>query len=106
MTHKTEADVQNSIRMALVPHAILFRVNTGTVKTIDGRFFSSGTPPGYSDLSGVRKSDGRAVFIEVKNAKGRPSKEQLHFIKRMKEAGAIAGIARSAEDAIKLIEEE
>lgn len=101
---KTEADIQNEIRLALVPHAVIFRVNTGSVKTADGRFFSSGVPKGYSDLSGVRKSDGRAIFIEVKNAKGKPSDQQIHFLKRMKEAGALCGVARSVEDAIQIIE--
>ena len=43
------------------------------------------------------------LFIEVKTPKGRPSKEQLNFIERAKHDGCIAGICRSADDAIKLI---
>lgn len=72
---------------------------------LDGRYFDTGVPNGYTDLSGFRKSDGKAVFIEVKSATGRPSKDQLHFIKKMKENGAIAGIARSADEAIELVME-
>lgn len=101
-----EADIQNLIRLALAPYAIIFRINAGKVRMQDGRFFDTGAPKGYSDLSGFRKSDGRAVFIEVKSKSGRASKEQLHFIKTMQENGAIAGVARSAEEAIELISED
>lgn len=100
-----ESDVQNSIRLALSPIAITFRTNVGKVQTKDGRWFDTGLQKGHSDLTGFRKVDGRIFFIEVKSATGKPSKEQLHFIKTMKSNGAIAGIARSAEEAIKLIEE-
>lgn len=100
-----EIDVQNSIRLALTPHAVVFRANVGTFKTADGRTVTTGLPAGFSDLFGFRKSDGRIFFIEVKNAKGRASEKQLHFIDMMKQHGAIAGIARSADEAIQLITE-
>ena len=57
-------------------------------------------------MFGVRKSDGRAVFIEVKTPKGRPTKEQKHFLEQMRNAGAIAGVCRSAEEAMGLVKEE
>ena len=100
-----EHRIQNEIRAALSPYCIIFRMNVGSGRTEDGRFFSTGVPRGFSDLFGVRKSDGRAVFIEVKTPKGRPTKQQINFISRMRAAGAIAGICRSAEDAVKLINE-
>lgn len=100
-----EHRIQNEIRAALSPYAAVFRVNVGTGLTVDGRHFSTGVPPGFSDLFGVRKSDGKAVFIEVKTAKGRPSKEQTNFINQMQLCGAVAGICRNAEDAVKLITE-
>lgn len=65
-----------------------------------------GLPKGYSDLSGVRISDGRAVFIEVKTPSGRPTKAQLNFINKMREIGAVAGICRCADDAVKLINKQ
>ena len=98
-----EHRIQNEIRAAVSEHCIIFRVNVGKGRTVDGRFFSSGVPPGFSDLFGVRKSDGRAVFIEVKTPKGRASKNQKHFIDEMRKAGAIAGICRSADEAVKLV---
>lgn len=100
-----EHDIQNAIRAALAPYAVIFRANVGSGWTADGRFFSTGLPVGFSDLFGVRKSDGRAVFIEVKTASGRVSKEQAHFLTVMRSAGAIAGVCRSPEDAVKLIQE-
>ena len=98
-----ESDVQNSIRLALNPYAVVFRANVGTVRTADGRYFNTGLPKGFSDLFGYRKSDGRIFFIEVKNAKGRLRKDQEHFINTMMDNGAIAGVARSAEEAIEIV---
>lgn len=101
-----EHRIQNEIRLALADECILFRVNVGSGVTYDGRHFSTGLPKGYSDLSGVRKSDGKAVFIEVKTPSGKPTAEQRRFIAQMKEAGAVAGICRSVEEAIGLISEK
>lgn len=98
-----EHKIQNEIRLALADSCILFRMNVGTGCTADGRYFSTGVPKGFSDLFGFRKSDGRAVFIEVKTSKGRASPEQVRFIEQMRNNGAIAGICRSAEDALNLI---
>lgn len=98
-----EIDIQNSIRLALTPYATVFRANVGIFSTKDGRTVSTGLPKGFSDLFGFRKSDGRMFFIEVKNEKGRLRKEQLHFINTMKEQGAIAGVARSPEEALALV---
>ena len=99
----TEHQIQDEIRNAVSPYAIIFRINVGNGKTVDGRFFKTGVPSGFSDLFGVRKSDGKAVFIEVKTPKGRPTDKQINFINQMKKQGAIAGICRSAEEAINLI---
>jgi hypothetical protein len=100
-----EIDVQNSIRLALNPYAIVFRANVGSFKTADGRVVTTGLPKGFSDLFGFRKSDGRMFFIEVKNEKGRLRKEQIYFLEAMRNNGAIAGVARSPEEAIALIKE-
>lgn len=98
-----EHAVQNEIRLACTQYAVLFRINVGAVRTPDGRYFETGVPKGFSDLFGFRRSDGRAVFIEVKAPKGRIRPEQETFILSMKKQGALAGIARCAEDAIKII---
>lgn len=101
-----EHDIQNRIRAALAPYAVIFRANVGRMETPDGRYFSTGLPVGFPDLFGFRKSDGRAVFIEVKTVSGRASQAQMHFLETVRKYGAIAGICRSPEDAMKLIKEE
>lgn len=98
-----EHRIQNAIRTAVAPYAVIFRVNVGSGRTEDGRYFSSGVPVGFSDLFGVRLSDGKAVFIEVKTPSGRATVQQMNFISRMRAAGAVAGICRSAEDAVRLV---
>lgn len=109
--------IQNKIRAA-VPDCVLFRTNAGDFWQGDVVYSKEfrqrvlinirrieGLPEGFSDLSGVRVTDGRAVFIEVKTKNGRPTKKQNNFLKKMRGYGAIAGVCRSAEDAVKLITE-
>lgn len=100
----TEQDIQNLIRVALTPIATVFRVNTGTVKTHDGRYFKTGVPKGFSDLCGYRKSDGKMFFIEVKTPNGNLRPDQEKFLKEMSKYPVITGIARSAEEAVDIIE--
>lgn len=97
-----EHRIQNEIRLALAETCVIFRANVGTGCTKDGRYFSTGLPKGFSDLFGFRKSDGRAVFIEVKTPKGKPSTEQVKFLETMRKYGAVAGVCRSVEEALKL----
>lgn len=101
----SEHELQNEIRLALSDRCVLFRINVGGAYTEDGRWFSSGVPKGYSDLSGVRRSDGRAVFIEVKTPTGRIRPEQRDFIAAMQKCGALAGFARSIEEAKRIVED-
>lgn len=99
-----ETDLMNTIRLGLNQHGIVFRANVGKVRMQDGRFFDTGLPKGFSDLFGFRFSDGRIFFIEVKTPTGRIRPEQTKFIETMKSRGALAGIARSVEDAIQIVE--
>lgn len=101
----TEHDIQNEIRVAASPYCVIFRANVGTVKTPDGRYFTTGLPQGFPDLFGVRRRDGKAVFIEVKKPGGRVSPAQANFIKVMQSLGAVAGICYSADEAVKLVTE-
>lgn len=98
-----EHKIQNMIRVALSPYAVIFRANVGKGFTFDGRYFDTGLPKGFPDLFGFRKSDGKAIFIEVKTPTGRPSKEQTNFLNAMESNGAITGICRSPADALRLV---
>lgn len=99
----TEHNIQNDIRVKTADIAVLFRANVGSGRTYDGRHFDTGLPKGFSDLFGFRRSDGRAVFIEVKAPGGRVRSEQVKFIEMMRSYGALAGVARSVEDARNII---
>lgn len=99
----TEHEIQNEIRVALAPYAVIFRCNVGRGYTQDGRYFSTGLPAGFPDLFGVRRSDGKAIFIEVKKPGRKPTQKQLDFIEAIKMHGAVAGICHSTEEAINLV---
>lgn len=101
----TEHDIQSAIRMKLSELGYcVFRINVGRFKTSDGRWFDTGLPKGFSDLMAVKA--GKVYFIEVKNETGKPSPEQLNFIKQMQERyGCAAGIARSVDDAVRIVKE-
>ena len=102
MTHKEETDIQNKIRLALSEKSCkVFRCNVGNFYTKYGQEIKIGTK-GHSDLYGVRP-DGKAFFIEVKTPIGSAKPEQLKFIDIMKKQNALAGFARSVEDALKIV---
>jgi hypothetical protein len=104
---KSEHAIQSEIMLAVSRHGCtIIRTNVGTVKTNDGRLFSAGPPPGWPDLSGFRHSDGRMILIECKNARGRLREDQKRFAAMIKRYPAVIyGVCRSAEDAVRLIEE-
>lgn len=102
-----EAEIQNQIRVAVSQHGCtIFRANVGKVQTKDGRWFDTGLPNGYPDLCGFRHSDGKAIYIEVKNEKGRLRPDQVKFQEFISQYPVLYGVCRSAEDAIKLVEEK
>jgi hypothetical protein len=59
-------------------------------------------PKGTSDVLFIGPN-GTVAFIEIKDDKGRVREEQERFIKLMKAYGHKAGVARSVEDALKII---
>jgi len=97
-----ETILQNKIRVGLSDIAVTFRINVGTFKVGD-RYISTGVPSGFSDIFGYRRKDGKAFFIEIKTTTGRATKKQEEFIKKMKQNGALAGIARSVEEARRIV---
>ena len=103
---KSEARIQNEIRIALSQAGyVVFRSNVGKVKLEDGRYFDTGLPKGHSDLYGFRP-DGQIFYIEVKDHRGRLRKEQVTFLDTMKKRGALTGVARSVEDALRIAKGE
>lgn len=99
----TEHELQQEIRLALGKRGIVLRLNVGKLRTEDGRYLTTGLPPGTCDLLFI--GGGHAVFIEVKTPAGRVSDAQRRFIAAVERHGAPhvrAGVARSVEDAIQL----
>lgn len=100
----TESLIQNQIRVELSKAGhMVFRINVGKVRMADGRWFDTGAPKGFCDLFGFRP-DGQIFFIEVKNEKGRLRDDQKNFMEAMKKRGALVGVARSVEDAMRIVD--
>ena len=98
-----ESMLVNEVIRAGWRYAELTRVNTGNVKTDKGYRFSTGTPAGYPDISGYRRKDGRAVFLECKVEPNKPTEQQLRFIEKARQSGCLAGICYSVRDALEII---
>lgn len=108
MTIKNKEQViQDGIRVALAEHGyIVFRTNVGKVKTVDGRWFDTGLPSGFPDLMGYKPDNGRIFFIEVKTPIGHRRKDQVDFANRLHDKNVIYGVARSAEQALDIVDYE
>lgn len=123
---RTEHGIQNAIRNALAGDCYLFRANVGQAWTGDAarlpngdvlirnpRPFSTGLPAGFSDLFGFRTIEitpamvGQrlAVFVgvECKSQRGRVTDPQGRFLKAVTDAGGLAGVARTVDDALNIV---
>lgn len=121
----TEHDIQSAIRLKLselgyyterinvgagylIPKKLMDKLKRAVPSDIRAQldkipYFTTGAVKGRSDLSAIK--DGRIYFIEVKTETGTASPEQLNFIDQMqKRYGCRAGIARSVEDAVRIVE--
>ncbi|WP_302121808.1 VRR-NUC domain-containing protein [Acidaminococcus fermentans] len=100
----TETDLMHEIEIALSERGCYVeRINVGKVQTKDGRWFSTGAPKGRPDLSGFLPTTGRMFFIEVKVKPNKPTEDQLNFIHMAKSSGALACVAYSVDDAMKMV---
>jgi len=81
-------------------YGAVYRCNSGSVPLANGKRFN-GMPRGFADIM-VILPGGRAAFIECKDEKGIISPEQERFIERMQKMGALAGVARSVEEAAQI----
>lgn len=124
-----EHAIQNEIRNALTDEGLFFRAQVGQAWTgsridrlpggkvliHDARPFSTGLPAGFSDLFGevpvvitqemVGLTIGVFAVIEVKD-KGKPTEKQLAFITAVNDNGGRGGVARSVEDALRIVRGE
>ena len=110
----SEQQIQQEIRLTCSTGATrLFRNNTGTLRDANGRPVQFGLCKGSADLIGYRSiaitpdmvGTTVAVFlsIEVKTATGKLRPEQQQWLDAVQAAGGIAGVARSVEDALRIV---
>lgn len=101
----SEANIQNDVMIALSKSgAIVFRNNVGALKDKTGRLVRYGVGGnGGSDIIGICP-DGRFLAVEVKKNTGRATEDQLRFIEAVRAKGGRAGVARSVEDALRILE--
>ncbi len=113
----SEQTIQQEIRIACSQGPVrLFRNNTGTLRDANGRPVQFGLCKGSADLIGWKRvtvtpemvGSTMAVFtsIEVKTATGRLRPEQQQWLDAVQAAGGIAGVARSVEDAQRIMTAE
>jgi hypothetical protein len=101
---KSEHAIQNEILLALSSHGCtVCRSNAGKIKTADGRTVAL-FPRGWPDITGFRHSDGKMILIEVKNKRGRLRDDQKRFAKFIEQFPVLYGVARSADEALNIIE--
>lgn len=114
---KSEHRIQDEIRLSLSEHGVVLRLNSGKFwqgKRVWSNEFNQyvlinlrpiqGCPEGTSDL--LFLGDHNVAFVECKDDKGKLRTEQEKFIKIMRSFGHRAGVARSVEDALKIIGEK
>lgn len=95
--------IQNSIINALFCNRCwVDRANSGVVETKSGSYFR-GMKKGTPDLIGYRFKDNQIFFIEVKAPNGRIRPAQMAYHRDLMHRHVIHGIARSIDDALKIV---
>lgn len=92
-------------KLEQAPRAFVTTVYPGDVLIRNARPLHAGLCTGSSDLIGYTVRNGVAVFtaVEVKTATGRATPEQRQFLDVVGGAGGIAGVARSVDEAVRLL---
>ena len=111
---KSEATIQNEIRLALSQYGIVLRLNSGKFwqgKRVWSNEFQQyvlislravqGCPEGTPDL--LFLGENNVAFIECKTKTGTARERQKSFIDIMRSYGIKADLARSPEEAIRII---
>lgn len=98
--YASEAQIQAAILEYLQWRGVLaFRVNSGEINTIKSDGSSNHiklAPKGTADIIGLLPG-GRFLAIEVKDRKGKQTKEQVEFMNRVIQGGGLYVLARSVE---------
>ncbi len=87
-------------------HCLVIRENVGLLYSKDGRPMRTGPENGTPDLLVIKPKTSKAVMIEVKTPTGRIRPDQEAYHQDLMHRGISHGIARSVEDAEKIVKEE
>lgn len=96
--------IQQRIRAAISSEARCWRNNVGQLLNEKGIPVRYGLAVGSSDLVGLVRPSGRMFCLEIKTAAGKASPEQLAWLETIRRFGGVAGICRSVDDAIAIVE--
>lgn len=99
-----ETNLQGRIMVALSQAGCLvWRQNTGALPDPrTGRLVRYGLCKGSADVIGIAPG-GRFLAVEVKTPRGRVTEAQERFLAAVRRAGGVAGVARSVDDALRLV---
>ncbi|MFT8753274.1 MAG: VRR-NUC domain-containing protein [Oenococcus oeni] len=101
----SEHSIQDDVRVALSKYGyFVIRTAAGNVEMARGGYFNPGMPNGWPDLTGINLIDHTIFLIEMKSPTGKPRDDQIRLHKFFKKHGICHGIARSPEDAIKIVQ--
>lgn len=100
----SEQSIQNAVQVALSARGHkVWRANAGTALSPNGGYIKL-LPKGFPDLFGYHGKTGQMFFIEMKNETGRLRPDQTKFKEFITTQPVLYGVARSAEDAINIVE--
>ena len=104
---RRETDIQRDVLRLLQLHpcvAFAHRINTRVLDVADAKA-KRGTrplrtaPTGHPDIAGMLR-DGRALYVEIKAARGALTEQQARFLDQVRAAGGCAIVARSIDDVL------
>jgi hypothetical protein len=101
-----EQDIQSEVlKLNSPPDLRLIRINSGSRS-----YRVKGAPAGTSDIIGWKKAAGNGwnvialfVALEVKKPGEKPTAKQEEFLESVRDAGGIAGVVTSVEEARELL---
>lgn len=95
---------RNNVALAWVGKLAPGYPRGGNVLLLNARPLHAGLAVGSGDHIGIKRGSGRFISIETK-LKTQLSEAQQLWLQMVLDLGGIGGVARSIEDAVKLVEE-
>jgi hypothetical protein len=96
-----EKDIESRIRSALADAGVV-----AWKHNVDNRQLHTGLGVGTADLICIVPPSGRFLAIEVKSMRkgSKPNADQIRWLEVVRKHGGVAGVARSVEEAMALVE--